>query len=143
MGEIDPPGQLLGAPPAMLERTGGDGVPRMLIGARDGHPLEAGLVCGGRGQDRPDRGPHRRPKRASWRRSPFTDACSPSDLLDRPPARPHCALRPQRRGRLVLLGERPDRAAGVRIHPASLVPPVRGHGKVPAGGHVRSPLVAK
>ena len=116
-GQIDHAGQLLRA--AVLDA---DVVPQMLIHAQGRHAGEPGLLSRRCGQDRPDRGPHRLPRRAELAGQTGHRAVLTTDLMDRPTAGPGGQHRPWFGDGLVLLGEHLDRAGRLDAFPGPFPP---------------------
>ncbi|MEI2810954.1 MAG: hypothetical protein V9F00_12405 [Nocardioides sp.] len=121
-GQVDHPGQLLGAAPAVLDRLGRHVVPHVLVDPEDGHPVEAGRVLVHRLQQRLDRLPHRAPPGAELAADPVHRGVLAADLLDRPPARSRRQRRARRGDALVLLHERRHRAPRFGADPPPLTP---------------------
>lgn len=122
VGQVDHPGQLSRAMPAVLDRLAEDVVPDMFVHAESGDVLEPGRVLGRSLQERLNRVPHRAPAAAKLTSDTVHGRVLATDLLDRPPSRPCRELRARCRDVLVLLDERPDRIAGFRAQPAALAP---------------------
>lgn len=122
-GQVDHRGQLFRATPTVLDRLAGNVVPDVFVHAESGDALEPGQVLGRSLQEWLDRVPHRAPAAAKLTSDTVHGRVLATDLLDRPPSRPRRELRARCRDVLVLLDERPDRAASVRAQRAALAPP--------------------
>ena len=117
-GQVDHAGQLFRA---TLDRA--DVVPDVLVDPEGGDAGEPGLILRRGGQDRPDRGPHRLPRRAELTGHPGHRAVLATDLMHRPPAGPCGEHGPRLGDLLVLLGEHPDRTRRLRTFPGPFPPP--------------------
>jgi len=139
-GEVDHPGELLGATPALVLGPGRDVVPDVLVDPQCGDVLEPGLVCGHRLEQRLDRAPHGAPGRAELAGEAGHRGVLAAQLVDRPPARPPGQQCPWRGQVLVLLDERASRALRFGAAPDPLAPDQRD--RAAEAGKVDQPNLA-
>jgi len=109
-GQIHHPGQLLGTPPAGLDRLGAHVVPDVFIHPKTADPVEAGFVGGHLLQQRCHRRPQGPPAGAELAGQAGDAGVLAAQLGQRPPPGPPRQQPPRRGHLLVLLGEHPHRA---------------------------------
>lgn len=117
-GQIDHPGELLRSAPARVTV-----VPHMLIDTQDLHALEPGRIIRGPGQDGPNLGPERVPRRAELAGQALDRRPLAPELADRPPDRARAQKAPWSADLRILLDEGRHRADALQTDPATLAPP--------------------